>query len=138
MAGAAVPSAPRARTSTGEAGARSSGVPGEGSVSLVPIGGRFEGLMAVRGDARLDGEHQGLVRVEGTLWIGRSGRLVGDVEADELQVAGTLEGRATARRLAVLEEGATVRGTLQSPLLVMREGAVLEGDCKTGAIDSVS
>jgi cytoskeletal protein CcmA (bactofilin family) len=105
---------------------------GREPVSLVPAGGRFEGLLAARGEASLDGEHHGPVRADGLLRIGREGRVVGDVDADVLEVAGVLEGRATARRRAVLEEGATVRGTLEAPVLVMREGAVLEGDCKAG------
>ena len=106
--------------------------PAEIAASLVPAGGRFCGLVAFRGRARLDGQLEGDVRAEGTLLLGPTAHLTGCVDVDELIVAGTLDGEVRARARIELEATASVRGTLETPLLEMAEGSILEGRCSAG------
>jgi cytoskeletal protein CcmA (bactofilin family) len=100
---------------------------------LVPPGGRFEGLVSFRGEARLDGEVVGEVRAEGRLQIGPSARVEGNIEIDEAVIAGNVVGDVRARSRVELQETARVRGNIQTPRLEMAEGGVLEGRCLTGA-----
>ena len=99
---------------------------------IVPAGGRFDGTLAFRGAAEVEGTVVGPVTGEGTLWIGPEACVLGEVEVDELVVAGKLEGDVRARRRLELERGATVRGTLEAPRFAMAEGAVMEGLCRSG------
>lgn len=103
--------------------------PGDPTPALVPGGGRFEGVVAFRGEARVDGAVEGRVEGSGRLSVGASGRIEGDVEVDALVLGGTIEGDVRVRDTATLEGGATLRGTLEAGLLEMADGAVLEGRC---------
>jgi cytoskeletal protein CcmA (bactofilin family) len=82
----------------------------------------FRGLVAFRGDARIDGSFEGEVVAGGTLRR---------IEVDELVVAGVLEGRVDARRRVELLPGAHVQADLRTPRLVLAEGSFLHGCCAT-------
>lgn len=101
---------------------------------IVPAGGRFEGALAFRGEARVDGLVEGPVEGEGLLHVAAGGRVCGPVSTDELQLAGEIEGDVTTRVRASLEGGATLRGTLETALLEVADGAVLEGSCRVGEV----
>jgi cytoskeletal protein CcmA (bactofilin family) len=100
---------------------------------VVPAGGRFEGIVAFRGSARIDGEVLGPVEGTGQLELGEDARVEGRVEVDELVSRGLVEGDVSARSRACLETGATLRGTLTSPRLAVANGAVIQGRCSTGS-----
>jgi cytoskeletal protein CcmA (bactofilin family) len=99
---------------------------------VVPAGGRFEGRLAFRGEAGIDGEVVGPVEGIGRLEIGASGRVVGPVSVDELVSHGAIEGDVEASDRARLEAGATLRGTLSAPRLAVANGAVIQGRCSVG------
>jgi cytoskeletal protein CcmA (bactofilin family) len=117
------------RTATDAPGTEGSPDPGP---VVVPESARFEGLLTYRGRAQVDGEVEGEILCRGTLRVGEHGRVIGTIEADELIVAGVLEGEATARRRLELTATARVRGTIRSPLLQFADGCCVEGRCETG------
>jgi cytoskeletal protein CcmA (bactofilin family) len=100
--------------------------------AVVGEGGRFEGLLAFRGRARVDGELRGEVVGPGSLRVGPSARVEARVEVDELVLEGSLEGEARARRRIALASTARVRGELHAPRLAIAEGALLDGRCHAG------
>jgi cytoskeletal protein CcmA (bactofilin family) len=91
----------------------------------------FRGLVAFRGDARIDGSFEGEVVAGGTLRLGEGARVRARIEVDELVVAGVLEGRVDARRRVELLPGAHVQADLRTPRLVLAEGSFLHGCCAT-------
>jgi cytoskeletal protein CcmA (bactofilin family) len=93
--------------------------------SVVGEGARFEGKVAVRGDARVDGEVRGEIRTDGTLVIGASGRVQAEVEAGDALIEGELAGTLRAKGRIEVAAGARVEGSLDAPRLVVREGAVI-------------
>jgi cytoskeletal protein CcmA (bactofilin family) len=99
---------------------------------LVPAGGRFEGTLAFNGEARIDGRFDGRAFGRGKLVLGPDSSVTGEVDVDELRVAGALEGRVRARERVHLEAGAHVRGSLEALRLEMDDGAVLDAECRTG------
>ncbi|MBW2230381.1 MAG: polymer-forming cytoskeletal protein [Deltaproteobacteria bacterium] len=101
---------------------------------LVPAGGRFVGTLAFRGQATVDGVVEGPVQGEGCLRVGPLGRIRGPVSVDELQLSGEVEGDVTTRVRVSLGGGATLRGTLETELLEVADGAVLEGSCRVGEV----
>jgi cytoskeletal protein CcmA (bactofilin family) len=76
---------------------------------------------------------KGDILASGTLHIEPGAVVQGRVEVDELVVAGTLEGEATARRRLELRSTARVAADLHSPRLALSEGCVVDGRCRTGA-----
>ena len=103
-----------------------------GNASLIPAGARFHGCVAFQGVARIEGALDGPVHGEGWLEIGPAAAIRGDVRADEILVAGRVEGDIVATRRVVLAATADVRGDLDCSSLSMAEGARLAGRCRTG------
>jgi cytoskeletal protein CcmA (bactofilin family) len=100
---------------------------------LVPAGGRFSGTLAFNGEARVDGHFEGRAFGRGELTLGPDASVSGEVDVDELRVAGELDGQVRARVRVRLEDGAQVRGNLEALRLEMDDGAVLDAECRTGS-----
>ena len=99
---------------------------------VVDVSRRFEGLVAFRGRAQVDGEIEGAIVCRGTLRLGETAHVRGVIEVDELILAGTLEGEATARKRIELTSTARVKGILRAPRLALADGCVVQGRCETG------
>ena len=95
-------------------------------------GSAFDGLVALSRPARIDGTVRGDVVAADLLWIGESGRVEGRVEAEEVVVAGQLDGEVRARRRIELLPTARVSASLDAPRLALAEGSHLEGRCRCG------
>jgi cytoskeletal protein CcmA (bactofilin family) len=98
-----------------------------GPLALVPAGGRFEGLVAFEGAARIDGDAEGEIQGRGSLVIGPTGRVRASVQVDELIVEGRLDGEVRARDRVSLGPGASVSATLITPRFSSADGALFEG-----------
>ena len=100
--------------------------------ALVPEGGKFQGRVLSLGGARIEGEVVGPIETEGHLIVGPRARLKGTLKVGALELSGAAEGDVVARRWAALDEGATLRGTLESPCVRIADGAHLDGVCRVG------
>jgi cytoskeletal protein CcmA (bactofilin family) len=100
---------------------------------LLARGTEFHGLVVIHGSARIEGCVRGEIVAAERLEIGQAAAVEARVEAAEVVVAGSLEGEVRARRRVELLATARVRGTIETPRLALVEGAVFEGDCRTGA-----
>jgi len=104
-------------------------------VSLVveksTIGADFtiEGLVNSAGDVELGGSIKGPVNVK-VLIIKEKGSVIGEINAEKVEILGFVDGKVTAKKITV---GATgeVKGDLEfTESLVVEEGARLDGNVK--------
>ena len=87
---------------------------------------RIKGEITANEDLRFEGEIEGTISVpEHTLVVGRTARVHADATAKSIIVAGSLMGSAVAKDRCEVQEAATVEGTIDTPKLVIKEGAVL-------------
>jgi len=93
----------------------------------------FAGLLQLRASGRIDGKMEGEVIAAGTVWIGERGRVHARVEADEVVVAGELEGEVRASSKIELLPTARVIAALYTPRVVLAEGSFFEGSCCTAS-----
>jgi len=100
---------------------------------LLARGTEFRGLVVIHGSARIEGCVRGEIVGAERLEIGEAGTVEARVEADEVIVAGSLEGEVRARLRVELRATARVHGTIETPRLMLVEGALFEGRCRTGA-----
>jgi cytoskeletal protein CcmA (bactofilin family) len=97
----------------------------------------ISGSIRVDGAIRLSGVLEGALIVEGKATIEAEGRLVGDVFADELSIAGRLEGNASVRdRLHVARSG-NLSGNVCYGSLQVDRGGILVGSTMPGE-DTIS
>ena len=92
------------------------------------IEGRIDGV----GDVRLAGQFKGSVTVKGNLVVDREAHVKGDLTADTVSVAGTLEGRITARSTVDLLASGTVVGQVTARTFQVESGARMRGDVDFG------
>ena len=98
----------------------------------------FEGTLRFTGGLRIDGRFQGEISTEGTLIIGESAVIRGDIHASCVLVSGEIHGNTIAdERIEILTPG-RVFGDIQSPEIIMGVGAVFEGKCQTEISETAS
>jgi len=97
------------------------------SITVIAAGSVVEGTLRVKGMLQLDGTIQGTLIAEGHVSVGPEGRILGDVQADNLSIAGRIEGTVNARgHLHVLASGVVQGGARYASLEVDR-GGVMDG-----------
>jgi cytoskeletal protein CcmA (bactofilin family) len=87
----------------------------------------LEGRLRSRQTLRIDGRVKGEVECEKAVLVGETARVFASIAADEVQIAGVVEGDIAARRKITLLRTAVVQGDLTTPGIVIEEGAKLKG-----------
>ena len=91
----------------------------------------FEGTLTFTGGLRVDGQFQGEITTGGTLIIGETAVIRGDIHASCVLVSGEIHGNTIADERIEIFTPARIFGDIQSPEVVMDAGAVFEGKCQT-------
>jgi cytoskeletal protein CcmA (bactofilin family) len=93
----------------------------------------FEGTLRTKRDIRIDGHTVGRIEAKnGCVAIGPGGKVESAVEARNLVVAGSLHGNVKISGKVVVRGTGRMRGELETPSLVLEEGAVVEGKVQMG------
>src|SRR5207237_9678350 len=84
-----------------------------------------------KGMLRVDGHLSGRVSSQdGTLIISSGGQVDADIEVSVAQIYGTVNGDITATKRIEMGRVAKVTGNIQTPALVIENGAIFEGSCR--------
>jgi cytoskeletal protein CcmA (bactofilin family) len=104
----------------------------EGLLSgFVGNGTALTGEASFKGMLRVDGHLSGKVNSEGgTLIVGNNGQVDADIEVAIATIHGTVNGDIVASQRLELGRAAKVTGNIQTPSLVIEQGAVFEGSCR--------
>ena len=90
----------------------------------------FEGKMTFEGIFRLDGKFEGEVFESGTLIVGETAIVKGKVALNTIIINGLVEGDVYAKARVEIHSTGKVVGTIFTPILIINEGGILEGNCK--------
>jgi cytoskeletal protein CcmA (bactofilin family) len=82
-------------------------------------------------DAQILGRFKGDVALSGRVVLGESSRVEAKVAADSAEIAGEFKGEIKARSVTLTEK-ARVQGTVEAQILVVRDGAQLNGAVSSG------
>src|SRR5688500_10715620 len=104
----------------------------EGTLTgFVGNGTTLTGEASFRGMLRVDGGLSGRVSsADGTLIVSTNGRVDANVEVAVAQIYGTVNGDITATKRIEMGRVAKVTGNIQTPALVIENGAIFEGSCR--------
>ncbi|MGK5094054.1 polymer-forming cytoskeletal protein [Deltaproteobacteria bacterium TL4] len=96
-------------------------------------GMKIEGKLRCGGPIRIDGEVRGNVECSSEITIGPTAHIVANIYAHSIIVNGKVEGNLfSTEHMEVLEEGHIIGNVTNPPgLLIVHEGAVIEGQCFT-------
>lgn len=90
------------------------------------------GRLSFSSPTRIDGTLRGEVRSSDLLIVGKTGFVDGTIRAATLLLLGTLKGSILGAERVELGSQASVRGTIETRVLVVQEGACIDGDCRVG------
>lgn len=93
-------------------------------------GCHLEGRLQFEGTARIDGHFKGEIFTPDILIIGDEAQVTGQIEADVVVISGQFDGEVFATQRVEIQAPAIVRGTIQTAILQVEEGAVFEGKTK--------
>ena len=80
---------------------------------------------------RIDGHFTGRVRSEkGSLIVSAGGVVEANIEVASAKINGTVRGDIIATGRVELGRSARVQGNIQTPALIIEDGAIFEGNCR--------
>ena len=98
----------------------------------------YEGKLALFGTIRIDGHVKGELLSDGTLLIGREGVIDANIQASSIVISGEIRGTVIAhQRIDVVPSGKVI-GNIQSPVVVIHEGGIFEGDCRMLSVNGAN
>jgi cytoskeletal protein CcmA (bactofilin family) len=99
------------------------------AVTILTSGCHFNGKLYCRGSSRIGGRIEGQVVSEGLLIIEEEALITADVEAEEAIIQGKVQGTLKASGRVELTATSQFEGDIQTPNLVINEGAKFNGRC---------
>ncbi|EGB15007.1 protein of unknown function DUF583 [Pseudodesulfovibrio mercurii] len=95
--------------------------------AFLGVGTEYRGKLEFVGTVRIDGRFEGEISTEGVLILGRKALVEGVVRVGQLNSCGEIIGEVHAKEKAVFEKTSVLKGSLDTPVLVVEKGAVVEG-----------
>lgn len=99
------------------------------AINLISQGTEITGDIKSTGDVRIDGVLNGNMATKGKVVIGPTGRVKGEVECKNSEVAGVIDGKITVTQLLNLKASSKITGTIITNKLSIEPGAVFTGNC---------
>ncbi|MBN2125599.1 MAG: polymer-forming cytoskeletal protein [Deltaproteobacteria bacterium] len=90
----------------------------------------FEGKLTFTGTVRIDGRFKGQIHTEGTLIVGETASIQSEVHVSHIVVSGEIRGNIIADERIEIHAPGKVFGNIQSPVVVIDEGVIFEGNCR--------
>lgn len=104
----------------------------DGTMSgFVGGGTTLSGEAVFKGMLRVDGHLTGQIKSdEGTLIVSSGGRVDANINVAVAKINGIINGDIVARERLEFGRAAQVRGDIQTPVLIIEQGAIFEGNCR--------
>jgi cytoskeletal protein CcmA (bactofilin family) len=101
-------------------------------------GVKLNGDLTTESSLRLEGQVIGNIKCTGKFVLGSTGKLIGDLIADESEIEGVIEGDVTISGLLTLKKTAIIKGSITTKRIVIEDGAQIGGNIAAGeAVKSI-
>ena len=111
---------------------KKNGFGGDDNITLLAKGVHLKGEIRVEGTVRIDGRLEGEIHTKGQVIVGEDGLVQGTVEAGTVVSSGRIKATVRAVERVQLLKTAIVIGDIHTPVLMMEEGAKLQGTTDMG------
>jgi cytoskeletal protein CcmA (bactofilin family) len=105
---------------------------------FLDAGSSIKGEVRFDDTFRIEGKLTGKAISSGDLVVGENGHVDGEIEVGCVFIAGTVTGSIKASERIEITSGARVFANLETPALVVENGAVFQGNCTMSSEDFVS
>lgn len=108
--------------------AAKTGVPG----TVIAEGTELEGKFTFTGTATVNGRLRGEIISNDSLIVGEKGVVNASIRAGIVHISGEVVGDVNASERLELHDRCRVYGDVGAPIVIIEEGALLEGQCRMG------
>ena len=98
--------------------------------TVISEGIQLKGEMKGTHTIILYGELKGTIRLSGMVLVGRTGRIKGEIDADNVIIEGEVEGKITATEKVEIRDGGKYRGDILAASVLVSQKAVFEANVK--------
>jgi len=95
-------------------------------------GSSFKGELEFEDTMRIDGRFNGKIVSKNELIVGESAHIDGDIHVGRIAISGTVVGKIVADQRVEIHRNGKVYSDIDTPALVIEEGAVFQGNCVMG------
>lgn len=96
-------------------------------VSVIGPGMEIVGDIKCDGTVRVEGKVEGSIKATKSVVVGKGGRISGDIETQDVVIAGTVAGTVAGASRVELQETCKVEGDIKSRRIKLDEGGRVEG-----------
>lgn len=111
---------------------------GQPNINMISQGTTLTGTLETKSDLRISGTIDGQVHAESKCIVAESGLVKGDLKTKEADIAGAVEGELIVSNRLTLRSSARITGDITTKVLMVEEGARIDGACKMGDQISLS
>jgi len=98
-----------------------------GTTSLLTKELKIEGDIQGDEDLHVEGYFKGSIKIKGNIFVGQTGRVEADIEADSIIIQGQIKGNVLARRQLEIQSLGQLMGDCTAASIDIKEGAIFEG-----------
>jgi|SRR5687767_3555418 cytoskeletal protein CcmA (bactofilin family) len=95
-------------------------------------GATFKGEMEFEDTMRIDGRFNGRITSKNELIVGESAHIEGDIHVGRIAISGTVVGKIIADQRVEIHRNGKVYSDIDTPALIIEEGAIFQGNCVMG------
>ena len=106
---------------------KKNGFSGDDNITLLAKGVQLKGEIRVEGTVRIDGRLEGDIQTKGQVIVGEEGLVQGTIAAGTVVSSGRIKAKVTAIERVQLLKTAMLIGEIHTPVLIMEEGAKIQG-----------
>ena len=101
-----------------------------GTTSLLSKEVKIEGDIQGNENLQIEGKFIGSIKLAGDIYVGSTGIVEANVEADNVVILGQISGNVTARKQLQIQSSGKLMGDCTAKSIDIREGALFEGRSK--------
>jgi cytoskeletal protein CcmA (bactofilin family) len=95
-------------------------------------GSSFKGELEFEDTMRIDGRFNGKIVSKNELIVGESATIEGEIHVGRVAISGTVIGRIVAAQRVEIHRNGKVYSDIDTPALIIEEGAIFQGNCVMG------
>jgi cytoskeletal protein CcmA (bactofilin family) len=95
-------------------------------------GSSFKGELEFEDTMRIDGRFNGKIVSKNELIVGESAHIDGDIHVGRIAISGTVVGKIVADQRVEIHRNGKVYSDVDTPALIIEEGAIFQGNCVMG------
>jgi cytoskeletal protein CcmA (bactofilin family) len=95
-------------------------------------GSSFKGELDFEDTMRIDGKFNGSITSKNELIVGEAAHIDGNIHVGRIAISGTVVGKIKADQRVEIHRNGKVYSDIDTPALIIEEGAIFQGNCVMG------